>query len=112
TTMLLAIASLVPRTAGRVVYDGQPLVRAQPEELVRKGLVLVPEGRHLFPGLRVVDSLRLGAWTRRLDSSMVRRNLRRAFDVFPVLAERREQLAGTLSSGEQQMLAIARGLMA
>ena len=84
----------------------------QAELLVAKGLVLVPEGRRVFPGLSVTNNLRLGAWPKRKDHGVVKQNMERAFEVFPQLAERREQLAGTLSGGEQQMLAIARGLMA
>jgi branched-chain amino acid transport system ATP-binding protein len=72
----------------------------------------VPEGRRVFPGLSVTNNLRLGAWPKRQDRQLVQTNMNRAFEIFPRLAERREQLAGTLSGGEQQMLAIARGLMA
>ncbi|HJP66407.1 MAG TPA: ATP-binding cassette domain-containing protein, partial [Actinomycetota bacterium] len=81
------------------------------DSLVRRGLVLVPEGRHVFPGLTVEANLRLGAWSRRRDRAAVRASMERVFDVFPRLRERTLQLAGTLSGGEQQMLAIARGLM-
>ena len=112
TTTLLAIAGLVRAWSGRIVYDGVPVTGADPRALVKQGLVLVPEGRHVFPALTVEHNLRLGAWSRRRDRQRVRENLRRAFDIFPRLAERRAQPAGTLSGGEQQMLAISRGLMA
>jgi branched-chain amino acid transport system ATP-binding protein len=112
TTTLLAIIGLVRRTAGRVLYHGRSVDRNGPEGLARQGMVLIPEGRHVFPGLTVTDNLRLGAWSRRRDPGTVREDLQRAFEVFPALGERRAQRAGTLSSGEQQMLAIARGLMA
>jgi branched-chain amino acid transport system ATP-binding protein len=112
STTLLSIAGLLRPWSGRVVYDGRPVTRHDARSLVRKGLVLVPEGRHVFPGLTVEHNLRLGAWSRRRDRHLVKRNLKRAFEIFPQLEERRDQAAGTLSGGEQQMLAIARGLMA
>jgi branched-chain amino acid transport system ATP-binding protein len=112
TTTLLAIAGLVRPWSGRIVYDGAPVTGHDARDLVKRGLVLVPEGRHVFPALTVEHNLRLGAWSRRRDRQRVRANLRRAFDIFPRLAERRGQPAGTLSGGEQQMLSIARGLMA
>jgi branched-chain amino acid transport system ATP-binding protein len=111
TTTLMTIAGLLPRWGGRIVYDGRPVQRQDPEALVRQGLVLVPEGRHVFPGLSVEANLRLGAWTRRRDRAAVRETMDAVFGVFPRLRERSDQLAGTLSGGEQQMLAIARGLM-
>ena len=113
TTTLLTIAGLLRRWGGKVVYDGNPLsARHDAEDLVRRGLVLVPEGRHVFPGLSVRNNLRLGAWPKRHDHKTIKKNMDRAFEVFPRLAERKNQLAGTLSGGEQQMLAVARGLMA
>jgi branched-chain amino acid transport system ATP-binding protein len=112
TTTLLSIAGLLRPWSGRVLYEGQPITGRDPRALVKRGLVLVPEGRHVFPGLTVENNLRLGAWSRRRDHRLVKENLKRAFEVFPPLAERRDQAAGTLSGGEQQMLAIARGLMA
>jgi branched-chain amino acid transport system ATP-binding protein len=112
STTLLAIAGLVKRRGGRIRYDGRDLNGEDARVLVRRGLVLVPEGRRVFPGLSVNNNLRLGAWSRRRDGKLFRRNVNRVFEIFPVLAERRDQLAGTLSGGEQQMLAIARGLMA
>ncbi|MFN2591140.1 MAG: ABC transporter ATP-binding protein [Actinomycetota bacterium] len=112
TTTLMTIAGLLPRWGGSVVYDGKLLSKEEPDRLVRLGLVLIPEGRHVFPGLSVEANLRLGAWTRRRDRAGTKRSLDRVMDVFPRLKERAAQLAGTLSGGEQQMLAIARGLMA
>jgi branched-chain amino acid transport system ATP-binding protein len=112
TTTLITVAGLHPAWGGTMTYAGRQMRRADPRRLVREGLVLVPEGRRVFPGLSVANNLRLGAWTKRRDGALVKRNLDRAFAVFPRLAERRGQLAGTLSGGEQQMLAIARGLMA
>lgn len=112
TTTLLSIAGFLPPTAGSIRFDGAEIGGQDPADLVDAGVVLVPEGRRVFPELSVANNLRLGAWVRRHDRDAVRRNLVRAFEYFPVLAERRDQLAGTLSGGQQQMLAVARGLMA
>jgi branched-chain amino acid transport system ATP-binding protein len=94
------------------VYDGKPVGTEDARTLVARGLVLVPEGRRVFPALSVHNNLRLGAWARRRDHKLFKKNTARAFEIFPVLKERRGQMAGTLSGGEQQMLALARGLMA
>jgi branched-chain amino acid transport system ATP-binding protein len=112
TTTLLSIAGLLRPWSGRVVYDGGPVTGHDPRALVRRGLVLIPEGRHVFPGLTVEHNLRLGAWSRRRSRGLVKKNLQRVWEIFPQLAERRDQPGATLSGGEQQMLAIARGLMA
>jgi branched-chain amino acid transport system ATP-binding protein len=112
STTLLALAGLLPRWSGEIVYDGRRVDGEDARRLVSRGIVLVPEGRRVFPGLSVQSNLRLGAWPRRRDGRRFRRNLDRAFDIFPALRDRRGQLGGTLSGGEQQMLAIARGLMA
>jgi branched-chain amino acid transport system ATP-binding protein len=112
TTTLLTIAGLLPPWSGQIVYDGRPAGNQDSRTLVARGLVLIPEGRRVFPALSVQNNLRLGAWARRRNGKLFRKNLQRVFGIFPVLEERRGQLAGTLSGGEQQMLAIARGLMA
>ena len=112
TTALMTIAGLLRRWGGEVEYDGRRILAEDVRTLVARGVVLVPEGRRVFPALSVQNNLRLGAWSRRRDHKLYRRNLDRVFEIFPVLKERRGQLAGTLSGGEQQMLAIARGLMA
>jgi branched-chain amino acid transport system ATP-binding protein len=112
TTTLITIAGLHPRKGGQIIYDGKTLGAEDARVLVARGLVLVPEGRRVFPALSVQNNLRLGAWTHRREGKLFRKNVARAFEIFPVLKERRGQLAGTLSGGEQQMLAIARGLMA
>jgi branched-chain amino acid transport system ATP-binding protein len=109
STTLLAISGLVEKTAGRVIFDGVDISRIAPHDIVRMGVVHVPEGRRIFPRLTVEENLRMGAFTRRaIDPEL----LDRAFMLFPILKERRSQAGGTLSGGEQQMLAIARGLMA
>jgi branched-chain amino acid transport system ATP-binding protein len=108
TTTLRAISGTV-RASGDIVLDGQRVTRRGPEAMARLGVAHVPEGRGTFATLSVLDNLRLGAWTRRgaLDG-----DLRRVFAFFPRLEERRDQQAGTLSGGEQQMLALGRALMA
>jgi branched-chain amino acid transport system ATP-binding protein len=113
TTTMMTLAGLLRRWGGTMTYDDKPVSpRENSSHLVPRGLVLVPEGRRVFPGLSVMNNLKLGAWPKRKEHKVVQQNLERAFEIFPQLAERTEQLAGTLSGGEQQMLAIARGLMA
>ena len=104
------LCGLVPARAGRIVFDGRPLERAHSREIVQGGLIQVPEGRRVFPNLSVLENLELGSFAR----ARARRahNLERVFGIFPRLKERLTQLAGTMSGGEQQMLAIGRGLMA
>ena len=109
TTTLRVTAGLKPPSAGRIRYLGEDITRLLPFERVARGLVLVPEGRQIFPDQTVLDNLRLGAYARRGD---VAEDLERHFARFPILRERRDVAAGTLSGGEQQMLAISRALMA
>lgn len=110
TTTLKAIAGLLPVSADAILYDGAPIGGLRPFELVRRGLALVPEGRGMFGQLTVEENLAMGAYVRE-DAAAVKLDLERAFSLFPRLAERRSQSAGTLSGGEQQMLAISRALM-
>ncbi len=109
TTTLRALCGMV-HTSGRIVFDGRSLAGMATERVVQLGVAHVPEGRGTFPALTVEENLRLGAWTRR-DAAGVRADLERWYSVFPQLAERRGQLAASLSGGEQQMLAIARALL-
>ncbi len=112
TTTLRAISGLV-RTEGHILYDGMDLRGLLPERIVEMGIAHVPEGRQLFPDLTVLDHLRLGAYPRRkTPKKELERDMEVLFDLFPVLRERADQPAGTLSGGEAQMLAIARALMA
>ena len=110
TTMLRAIAGTIALWGGRVTLDGQDVTRVAANVKAARGLALVPEGRQLFGGMTVDENLELGAFSKRASRNAARR-LGEVFDLFPRLAERRRQSAGTLSGGEQQMLAIARGLM-
>jgi len=110
STLLRAIAGLNPIARGEILLGGEPVHRLPAHRRVGLGLALVPEGRHLFPRLTVERNLELGAYTRR-DRREVAASLERVYGIFPVLADRRAQAAGTLSGGEQQMVAIARGLM-
>jgi len=109
TTTLRAISRMV-RTAGTVRFDGTPLEGKATEDVVRLGIAHAPEGRGTFVGLTVEENLRLGAWGRR-ERSGLERDFEHVFGYFPVLRDRRRQPAGTLSGGEQQMLAVARALM-
>ncbi len=109
TTTLRAISGLVDHT-GEVAFDGQTITRASPERVARFGVAHVPEGRGIFRELSVWDNLRLGAYTRR--SGSIQGDYQRMLGYFPWLEERRNQQAGTLSGGEQQMLALSRALMA
>lgn len=110
TSALKAICGLLPSTAGTVTYAGKPITGAPAFRLVREGLVLVPEGRGIFGQLSVAENLAMGAFARN-DSAEVKRDLGRTLALFPRLAERSAQSAGTLSGGEQQMLALGRALM-
>ncbi len=110
TTTLKAITGLVRAAAGRVVYDGKPIQSLRVHEIARQGLALVPEGRGIFSQLTIEENLAMGAYSRR-DRSGEGADLERAYTLFPRLKERRGQVAGTLSGGEQQMLAMARALM-
>ena len=109
TSTLKAICGLLPSHSGIVRYDGNEISRLPVYQLPRRGLVMVPEGRGIFPQLTVAENLAMGAYARR--NTNMARDLERMHELFPRLAERRTQTAGTLSGGEQQMLAIARALM-
>ena len=111
TTTLRATLGLKGLTSGEIRFGGAPITRASTPERVRRRLVLVPEGRQVFVKLTVAENLLMGAYSRP-DRDRLDRDLERVYGLFPRLAERRRQLAGSMSGGEQQMLAIARGLMA
>jgi branched-chain amino acid transport system ATP-binding protein len=111
TTTLRAISGMVPVMAGSVRFAGEDITGRPPERIARQGLLHVPEGRGIFPNLRVDESLRLAAALAKLDSAEAGRRVDEAFATFPSLDRRRTQAAGTLSGGEQQMLALARALI-
>ncbi|TEA78055.1 ABC transporter ATP-binding protein [Allopusillimonas ginsengisoli] len=110
STTLRAVCGLVPMAGGDILYDGVSIAGGQPYQLVRKGLVMVPEGRGIFGQLTIAENLAMGGYTRK-DQAAVRRDTEHVFELFPRLAERRHQSAGTLSGGEQQMLAMGRAMI-
>jgi branched-chain amino acid transport system ATP-binding protein len=110
TTTLRTLSGLLKPIGGRVVFDGRVLARVPAHKIVSLGLAHSPEGRHIFPRLTIEENLLLGAYLRR-DGAGIARDVQRAYDLFPILGERRKQAAGTLSGGEQQMLAMGRALM-
>ena len=110
TTTLRAVTGLVRAAGGRIVYDGAEIAGLRVHEIARRGLALVPEGRGVFAQLTIEENLAMGAYARS-DAAAVAADMERAYTLFPRLKERRRQTAGTLSGGEQQMLAIARALM-
>src|SRR6266487_1590199 len=109
TTLFKAISGTIKPVAGRIAYDGQNLLEMPPWQRAHLGIAHVPAGRHVFSALTVLENLEMGAYPQNGRSQWAR-NAERIFALFPVLAERRHQLAGTLSGGEQQMLAIGRGI--
>jgi branched-chain amino acid transport system ATP-binding protein len=110
TTLMRCISGLLAPTAGDIRVDGRAMAPAAPADFVRAGIAHVPEGRRLFAAMSIRDNLLMGAYLRR-DRAGIAADLERVYAMFPILAERRRQDAGTLSGGEQQMCAIARGLM-
>jgi branched-chain amino acid transport system ATP-binding protein len=111
TTTLMCLSGVVKPRGGRVVFDGHDLTRVPAHQVVKLGLTQAPEGRKIFPRLTVLENLQMGAFTR-TDAGGVAKDLERAYALFPILRERRHQAGGLLSGGQQQMLAIARALMA
>ncbi len=113
TTLLAAVSGVVRAASGEVVLDGKGITKERPDRIVREGIAHVPEGRHIFKPLSVEDNLLLGSYHRYSlgKRAAIRQEIDGIFSLFPVLAERRKQVAGTLSGGEQQMLAIGRALL-
>jgi len=111
TTFMRAVSGLVAARAGTVRFAGRDLTNAGPQTVLAAGIAQVPEGRRLFAAMSVRDNLLMGAYLREAGAAVIRRDLERIYAVFPILAERQGQPAGTLSGGEQQMCAVGRGLM-
>jgi len=110
TTTLHTISGLVRAREGKIVFAGKPIEKLRPYEIVRLGISQSPEGRKIFPRMSVLENLQMGAYTRS-DKAGIQKDIDYAYELFPVLKERHQQLGGTLSGGEQQMLAVARALM-
>lgn len=110
TTTLRTISGLLKPVSGSVTFNGKPIRKYRADQIVSQGLAHCPEGRHIFPRMTIEDNLRLGAYLRN-DKGGVEKDIQHAYDLFPILGERRKQAAGTLSGGEQQMLAMGRALM-
>ena len=110
TSTLMGISGCLRPSSGRVLLDGREIQQMPPHEIVRLGVCHAPEGRKIFPRLTVLENLQMGAFSRR-NRQQIDADLTRAFELFPILAQRRGQAGGTLSGGEQQMLAVARALM-
>ncbi len=110
TTTLRVISGIVRPSKGSVEFMGEDISKTTPEKIVRKGIIHCPEGRQVFPELTVLENLRIGAYARK-DKANVKKDMEQVFEYFPRLKERQSQMAGTLSGGEQQMLAIGRALM-
>lgn len=111
STTLMAISGIVPVRSGKIVFEGNNISKLSPEKLVSMGISQVPEGRHIFPQLTVMENLDMGAFLRN-DAQGIKDDLDYVFSLFPILADRKGQDGGTLSGGEQQMLAMSRALMA
>jgi len=111
SSLFMTIAGLIKPTQGLITYEGEVTNKKKPEKLVERGISLCPEGRRLFPLLSVKKNLLMGAFTRHKDKEGVDKSLSEVYELFPILEERTDQDAGTLSGGEQQMLAIGRALM-
>ena len=111
STTLMSVCGISPPSSGEILFRGEPIHRKSPDEIVAMGICQVPEGRHIFPQLSVQENLDMGAFLRK-DKPGIRQDLDYVFSLFPILAERRNQAGGTLSGGEQQMLAMSRALMA
>ena len=110
TTIMHAVSGLIPKQSGKITFDGKDITAVQPHKLINMGIAHVPEGRRIFQELTVEENLQLGAYTRR-DKKEIAATLEEIYQRFPVLKERARQIAGTLSGGEQQMLAMSRALM-
>src|SRR4030042_25518 len=111
TTLLLTLSGILKTSEGRIIFEEEDIANLEPHQIVSKGIGHVPQGRHVFPTLSVFDNLMMGAYIRRKAKEEMKEDLSRVYHLFPILKERGQQRSGTLSGGEQQMLAIGRALM-
>jgi branched-chain amino acid transport system ATP-binding protein len=111
TTTLMSVCGVVPIRSGQILFNGRPIHKLSPDRIVPLGICQVPEGRLIFPYMTVMENLDMGAYLRK-DKEGIKKDLDYVFDLFPILSQRKNQAGGTLSGGEQQMLAISRALMA
>lgn len=111
TTTLMSLCGIVPPRTGEIHFQGQPIHGVSGDKIVQMGIIQVPEGRRIFPNMSVMENLEMGAYLR-TNKVLVKQDINMVMDLFPILAQRRGQMGGTLSGGEQQMLAISRALMA
>jgi branched-chain amino acid transport system ATP-binding protein len=111
TTLLLTLSGILKTTEGRVIFEGEDITNLNPHKIVSKGIGQVPQGRHIFPTLSVIDNLMMGAYLHRNERKEIKKDLEWIYQLLPVLKERTHQRAGTLSGGEQQMLSIGRAMM-
>ncbi len=111
TTLLLTLSGILETTEGRITFEEEDITNLDSHRIVSKGLIHIPQGRHVFPTLSVLDNLLLGAYTKRKEKVGIEKDVEAVYQLFPKLGERKNQRAGTLSGGEQQMLAIGRALM-
>lgn len=111
TTTLMSVCGITPPRSGQIMLDGDPISGMNAEKIVQQGIIQVPEGRRIFPDMTVLENLEMGAFLRK-NKRLIQQDLNYVMTLFPILEKRRNQLGGTLSGGEQQMLAISRALMA
>ena len=111
TTTLMSISGIVPINSGQILFEGKPIETMNPEDIVAAGISQVPEGRRIFPQLSVIENMEMGSFLRK-DHQGIKNDLEYIFELFPILSKRKHQAGGTLSGGEQQMLAISRAMMA
>ncbi|PLX89543.1 MAG: branched-chain amino acid ABC transporter ATP-binding protein [Desulfuromonas sp.] len=111
TTTLMSLCGIVPPRSGQILFQGRPIQGLSGDKIVQMGIIQVPEGRRIFPNMSVMENLEMGAYLR-TNKILVKQDVNMVMELFPILAQRRSQMGGTLSGGEQQMLAISRALMA
>src|SRR5512136_1478342 len=111
TTLLLTLSGILKTTEGRIIFEGEDITNLSPHQIISRGIGHVPQGRHAFPTLSVMDNLIMGAYLHRKERKEIKKELEWIYQLFPVLKERIHQRAGTLSGGEQQMLSIGRAMM-